>query len=170
MYEKLHSNWELEIELVKNVTLYFAALKIITPFFFRILMTMKLAFLSSNVVCQSGDDRFYCLFQIVKLVFHVYTRQMNLFYFNFLAWMNDIWYYTVCTLQGNLNVDGVFGGIDSQQLKGSQIIAELKYLLNLLTLCWHFSKKPFPLFLEETGYSEENVLLQEPKAGVSMLI
>lgn len=69
-----------------------------------------------------------------------------------------------------MNVDGVFGGIDSQQLKGSQIIAELKYLLNLLTLCWHFSKKPFPLFLEETGYSEENVLLQEPKAGVSMLI
>lgn len=68
--------------------------------------------------------------------------------------------------QGNLNVDGVFGGIDSQQLKGSQIIAELKYLLNLLTLCWHFSKKPFPLFLEETGYSEENVLLQEPKAGI----
>ncbi|ONI15356.1 hypothetical protein PRUPE_3G038800 [Prunus persica] len=68
--------------------------------------------------------------------------------------------------QGNLHVDGVFGGIDSQQLKGSQIIAELKYLLNLLTLCWHFSKKPFPLFLEETGYSEENVLLQEPKAGI----
>ena len=69
-------------------------------------------------------------------------------------------------VQGNLHVHGVFGGIDSQQLKGSQTIAELKYLLNLLTLCWHFSKKPFPLFLEETGYSEENVLLQEPKAGV----
>lgn len=48
----------------------------------------------------------------------------------------------------------IIGGIHSQQLKGSQIIAELKYLLNLLTLCWHFSKKPFPLFLEETGYSE----------------
>ncbi|KAB2611131.1 hypothetical protein D8674_019163 [Pyrus ussuriensis x Pyrus communis] len=68
--------------------------------------------------------------------------------------------------QGNLHVHGVFGGIDSQQLKGSQTIVELKYLLNLLTLCWHFSKKPFPLFLEETGYSEENVLLQEPKAGI----
>ncbi|RXH88876.1 hypothetical protein DVH24_000475 [Malus domestica] len=27
-------------------------------------------------------------------------------------------------------------------------------------------QKPFPLFLEETGYSEENVLLQEPKAGI----
>ncbi|CAL0315472.1 unnamed protein product [Lupinus luteus] len=68
--------------------------------------------------------------------------------------------------QGNYNVDSVFGGKDSSQLKGSDIIAELKYLLNLLTLCWHFSKKPFPSFLEETGYTEENVLLQEPKAGI----
>ncbi|KAI4329072.1 hypothetical protein L6164_021374 [Bauhinia variegata] len=68
--------------------------------------------------------------------------------------------------QGNLHVGSVFGGKDSLQLKGSEITAELKYLLNLLTLCWHFSKKPFPLFLEETGYSEENVLLQEPKAGI----
>ncbi|XP_038684492.1 uncharacterized protein LOC119984563 isoform X2 [Tripterygium wilfordii] len=39
-------------------------------------------------------------------------------------------------------------------------------MLQLLTLCWHFSKKPFPLFLEETGNSEENVLLQEAKAGI----
>lgn len=54
-------------------------------------------------------------------------------------------------------------------MKGVEIIAELKYLLNLLTLCWHFSKKPFPLFLEETGYAEADVLLQEPKAGVSNL-
>lgn len=68
--------------------------------------------------------------------------------------------------QGNLHVGSVFGGKDSQQLKGPEIIAELRYLLNLLTLCWHFSKKPFPLFLEETGYSEENVLLQEPKSGI----
>ncbi|XP_050233967.1 uncharacterized protein LOC126682358 [Mercurialis annua] len=68
--------------------------------------------------------------------------------------------------QGNLHVSSVFGGKDSIQLKGSEITSELKYLLNLLTLCWHFSKKPFPLFLEETGYSNENVLLQEPKAGI----
>ena len=61
----------------------------------------------------------------------------------------------------------MFGGEDSLQLKGPEIIAELRYLLNLLTLCWHFSKKPFLLFLEETGYSIENVLLHEPKAGVS---
>lgn len=68
--------------------------------------------------------------------------------------------------QGNLHVGSVFGGEDSLQLKGPEIIAELRYLLNLLTLCWHFSKKPFLLFLEETGYSIENVLLHEPKAGI----
>lgn len=68
--------------------------------------------------------------------------------------------------QGNLHVANVYGGEESLQLKGPEIKAELRYLLNLLTLCWHFSKKPFPLFLQETGYSEENVLLQEPKAGI----
>ncbi|CAK7356496.1 unnamed protein product [Dovyalis caffra] len=68
--------------------------------------------------------------------------------------------------QGTLHVGSVFGGEDSVQLKGLEIAAELRYLLNLLTLCWHFSKKPFPLFLEETGYTEESVLLQEPKAGI----
>ncbi|KAL2336419.1 hypothetical protein Fmac_010865 [Flemingia macrophylla] len=68
--------------------------------------------------------------------------------------------------QGNCQIDTVFCGKDSVQLKGSEITAELKYFLNLLTLCWHFSKKPFPLFLEETGYTEENVLLREAKAGI----
>ncbi|TYH13908.1 hypothetical protein ES288_A06G177200v1 [Gossypium darwinii] len=68
--------------------------------------------------------------------------------------------------QGHLHVASVFGGKDSIELKGPDITAELKYLLNLLTLCWHFSKKPFPLFLEETGYAEEDVILQEPKAGI----
>ncbi|KAK3006938.1 hypothetical protein RJ639_016893 [Escallonia herrerae] len=68
--------------------------------------------------------------------------------------------------QGNLHVGNIFGGNDSLQLEGSEIISELRYLLNLLTLCWHFSKKPYPLFLEETGYSQENVLLHEPKAGI----
>ncbi|KAL2618355.1 hypothetical protein AAZV13_08G241280 [Glycine max] len=70
------------------------------------------------------------------------------------------------TLQGNYHVGSEFCGKDSVQLKGSEITVELKYLLNLLTLCWHFSKKPFPLFLEETGYTEENVLLREAKAGI----
>lgn len=68
--------------------------------------------------------------------------------------------------QGTLHVGSVFGGEDSVQLKGLEVAAELRYLLNLLTLCWHFSKKPFPLFLEETGFTEESVLLQEPKAGI----
>ncbi|GLU22483.1 hypothetical protein SLE2022_385540 [Rubroshorea leprosula] len=68
--------------------------------------------------------------------------------------------------QGHLRVASVFGGKDSIQLKEPDIVAELRYLLHLLTLCWHFSKKPFPLFLEETGYAKENVLLQEPKAGI----
>ncbi|GAU32998.1 hypothetical protein TSUD_358650 [Trifolium subterraneum] len=68
--------------------------------------------------------------------------------------------------QGNYHVDSIFCGKDSVQLKGSEITAELKHLLNLLTLCWHFSKKPFPLFLEETGYTDENVLLREAKAGI----
>jgi len=72
-------------------------------------------------------------------------------------------------LQGDYQVDSEFCGNDSVQLKGSEITAELKYLLKLLTLCWHFSKKPFPLFLEETGYDEENVLLREAKAGVSLV-
>ncbi|KAL9460752.1 hypothetical protein AB3S75_003873 [Citrus x aurantiifolia] len=68
--------------------------------------------------------------------------------------------------QGNLHVDGIFGGKDSVRLQGPGIIAEFRYMLNLLTLCWHFSKKTFPLFLEETGYAKEHVLLQEPKAGI----
>lgn len=71
------------------------------------------------------------------------------------------------TLQGNLHVASIYAGEESVPLKGAEIVAELKYLLNLLNLCWHFSKKPFPLFLEATGYSQDDVLLQKPKAGVS---
>ncbi|RYR39807.1 hypothetical protein Ahy_A09g045404 isoform B [Arachis hypogaea] len=69
-------------------------------------------------------------------------------------------------VQGKYHVESVFADKDSLQLKGSDITAELKHLLTLLTLCWHFSKKPFPLFLKETGYNDENVLFQEPKAGI----
>ncbi|KAI3997459.1 hypothetical protein MKX01_008066 [Papaver californicum] len=68
--------------------------------------------------------------------------------------------------QGHLHVASVFGGKYSIQLKGSEVLVELRLLVRLLTLCWHFSKKPFPLFLEETGFSQEDVLLQEPKAGI----
>ncbi|GLJ11000.1 hypothetical protein SUGI_0140070 [Cryptomeria japonica] len=68
--------------------------------------------------------------------------------------------------QGHLHVASVYAGSDSKQLTGPSIVAELKDLLNLLTMCIHFSKKPFHLFLEATGYSKEYVLLQEPKAGL----
>ncbi|KAL7602846.1 uncharacterized protein LOC111921361 [Lactuca sativa] len=68
--------------------------------------------------------------------------------------------------QGNLHVSSVYGGEESLQLTGPEIVSELKYLLDLLTLCWHFSKKTFPMFLEETGFSPEDVLIQEPKAGI----
>ncbi|KAJ0244778.1 Uncharacterized protein HA466_0183250 [Hirschfeldia incana] len=68
--------------------------------------------------------------------------------------------------QGLLHVDRVFGGEDSVELKGPQVADELRYYLHLLTLCWHFSKKPFPSFLEETGFAKENVLIHEPKAGI----
>lgn len=68
--------------------------------------------------------------------------------------------------QGNLDVASIYAGDNCLQLKGQKITSELTYLLNLLTLCWHFSKKPFPLFLEATGFSLKDVLLQEPKAGI----
>ncbi|GJT00627.1 mono-/di-acylglycerol lipase class 3 [Tanacetum coccineum] len=55
---------------------------------------------------------------------------------------------------------------ESQQLKGPAIVFELRYLLDLLTLCWHFSKKLFPVFLKETDYSQEDVLIQKPKARI----
>lgn len=61
----------------------------------------------------------------------------------------------------------MYAGGDCVQLKGPEIIAELKHLLRLLTLCMLFSKKPFPVFLESAGFSEADVLLQKPKAAVS---
>ncbi|CAL1397311.1 unnamed protein product [Linum trigynum] len=70
--------------------------------------------------------------------------------------------------QGNLQVASVYAGSDSVQLKGPEIMTELKYLLRLLTNCMFFSKKPFPVFLESAGYSQEHVLLQKPKAGILM--
>ncbi|CAI0540110.1 unnamed protein product [Linum tenue] len=70
--------------------------------------------------------------------------------------------------QGNLQVASVYAGSDCVQLKGPEIVTELKYLLRLLTNCIFFSKKPFPVFLESAGYSQEHVLLQKPKAGILM--
>ncbi|MFS7923356.1 putative fungal lipase-like domain, mono-/di-acylglycerol lipase, alpha/Beta hydrolase [Helianthus anomalus] len=68
--------------------------------------------------------------------------------------------------QGNVQVASVYAGENSIQLKGPEIVAELKHYLQLLTLCILFSKKPFPVFLESAGYTEADVLLQKPKAGI----
>ncbi|KAL4565222.1 hypothetical protein LXL04_029308 [Taraxacum kok-saghyz] len=68
--------------------------------------------------------------------------------------------------QGNVQVASVYAGENSIQLKGPEIIAELKHCLRLLTLCMLFSKKPFPVFLESAGFSEADVLLHKPKAGL----
>lgn len=73
-------------------------------------------------------------------------------------------------LQGNLAVASVYAGDDCLQLKGPEIIAELYGLLRLLTLCMYFSKKPFPVFLECSGFALDDVLLQKPKAGVSLCL
>ncbi|EFJ33287.1 hypothetical protein SELMODRAFT_167667 [Selaginella moellendorffii] len=67
--------------------------------------------------------------------------------------------------QGHLHVASVFAG-DGCQLTGLEVVNTLKELLRLLLICLHFSKKPFPLFLEETGFSKDQVILQEPKAAL----
>ena len=72
-------------------------------------------------------------------------------------------------IQGNVQVASVYAGENSIELKGPGIVEELKQYLKLLTLCMLFSKKPFPVFLESAGYSEADVLLQKPKAGVRKL-
>uniref|UniRef100_A0A175YPJ6 Fungal lipase-like domain-containing protein n=1 Tax=Daucus carota subsp. sativus TaxID=79200 RepID=A0A175YPJ6_DAUCS len=68
--------------------------------------------------------------------------------------------------QGNLQVASVYAGDDCVQLKGPDIIADMKHYLSLLTCCILFSKKPFPVFLESAGYTHEDVILREPKAGI----
>lgn len=68
--------------------------------------------------------------------------------------------------QGNSQVSSVYAGSNCLQLKGHQIIDDLYNFLRLLTLCMLFSKKPFPVFLESAGFSQEDVLLQKPKAGL----
>lgn len=68
--------------------------------------------------------------------------------------------------QGNIQVASVYAGEDCVQLKGPEMIALLYHYLKLLTLCMYFSKKPFPVFLEAAGYSQGDVLLQKPKAGL----
>ncbi|KAL2530612.1 Mono-/di-acylglycerol lipase [Forsythia ovata] len=67
---------------------------------------------------------------------------------------------------GALQVASVYGGENCVQLKGPEIIDQLYHYLRLLTLCMLFSKKTFQVFLESAGYSDVDVLLQKPKAGL----
>lgn len=69
-------------------------------------------------------------------------------------------------LQGNLEVVSLYAGSNCVQLKSPDMIVELNNFLKLLTLCILFSKKPFPVFLDTGGYTQSDVLLQKPKAGV----
>ncbi|KAL7144413.1 hypothetical protein ABFS83_07G010300 [Erythranthe nasuta] len=68
--------------------------------------------------------------------------------------------------QGDLQVASVYAGENSVQLKAPEIVHKLYYYLRLLTLCMLFSKKPFPVFLSTAGFTEADVLLQKPKAGI----
>ncbi|KAL2338998.1 hypothetical protein Fmac_013444 [Flemingia macrophylla] len=66
--------------------------------------------------------------------------------------------------QGDLAVESVYGGSGCVELKGPQVVAELQELNRLLTLCMLFSKKPFQDFLNSAGFSQDRVLLHNPKA------
>lgn len=60
----------------------------------------------------------------------------------------------------------VYAGSNCKELHGHDIMLELIELRRLIDICYLFSKKPFPVFLELAGYVKEDALLQEPKAGV----
>ena len=62
-------------------------------------------------------------------------------------------------MQGQSQVMSVYTGKGNLELRGLDVIAELKELLTLITSCIHFSKKPFPQILEATGYSLDCVAL-----------
>ncbi|MCO5610441.1 hypothetical protein L7F22_064679 [Adiantum nelumboides] len=68
--------------------------------------------------------------------------------------------------QGQSQVVSAYAGEGNQELRGPDVLLEVKELLILISACIHFSKKPFPQFLEAIGYTLDCVLLQEPKAGL----
>lgn len=69
--------------------------------------------------------------------------------------------------QGNLEISSVFAGSGCIELKGHGVLVDLIHMFRLLTLCFLFSKKPFPVLMESAGYTEEDILLKGPKSGVS---
>lgn len=69
--------------------------------------------------------------------------------------------------QAQMNVAAVYVGDENEQLGGPGLLMEMKELLRLLTVCMHFSKKTYPKFLEATGFTRDQVILEEGRAGVS---
>ncbi|URD90610.1 Lipase (class 3) [Musa troglodytarum] len=68
--------------------------------------------------------------------------------------------------RGNREVASVFAGSNCIELKGCGIMVDLIHMLRLLNLCFLFSKKPYAVLLESAGYTEDDVLHKEPKAGL----
>ena len=67
-----------------------------------------------------------------------------------------------------LPLASVYARSNCIELKGHEIMEEMIVLRRLIDMCFLFSKKPFPVFLELAGFSQEDVLIEEPKAGVSI--
>eukprot|EP00271_Cylindrocystis_brebissonii_P023018 TRINITY_DN91_c0_g2_i1.p1 TRINITY_DN91_c0_g2~~TRINITY_DN91_c0_g2_i1.p1 ORF type:complete len:897 (+),score=215.47 TRINITY_DN91_c0_g2_i1:1432-4122(+) len=65
-----------------------------------------------------------------------------------------------------LHVDEVFAGEGSERLRGPAVVTELEELLRLTTFCYLFSKRTITGFLEGSGFTEEDILLYEPRAAL----
>nr|PNR43353.1 hypothetical protein PHYPA_015733 [Physcomitrium patens] len=68
--------------------------------------------------------------------------------------------------QSHEHVAKAFAIDGSKQIDGLNMLSELREYLRVLIMCMHFSKKPFPLFLEAIGFNVDQVLLEEGKAGI----